>query len=142
MSIFSIALTIFLFLRQKETTFALAAGIGIGLGFFSGYNFLAWIIIIVCATAAGYYVSNSILTDQSLFALVALNACIHFAIFLTEFFVSGLLSQNSPIKLSANPALILSGFGAIIAETIFLYFFFAIYKKARGKKATRLIHVS
>jgi hypothetical protein len=140
-SVISMALTIFFFLRQKETTFALAAGIGIGLGFFSAYSFLTWILIVVFAATMGYFLSNLILTDQSLFALVVLNAGIHFSVFLMEIIASNLLGRGVLVKLPLDASSVVSGIGSAIAETMILYFFFLIYRKVRGKKAARLVHV-
>jgi hypothetical protein len=141
-SVVSMALTIFFFLRQKETTFALAAGIGIGLGLFSAYGFLTWVLVAILAAAAGYFLSNSILTDQSLFALVVLNAGIHFFLFLTELVASNTLGRGSLIKLPLDLSLAVSGVEAFVAETLLLYLFFLVYRKVRGKKAARLAHIS
>ena len=141
LSVASIALTIFFFLRQKETTFALAAGLGVGLGFFSGYGFLVWILIVIFAAVIGYFLSNSILTDQSLFALVILNAGIHFSLFLIELIASNLFGRSSLIRLSFNTSLALGGAEALVAETLLLYLFFLIYRKSRGNKIARLVHV-
>jgi hypothetical protein len=140
-SIVSMTLAIFFFLRQKETTFALSVGIGVGLGLVSGYGFFVWMLIVIFAALAGYFLSNSILTDQSLFALVVLNAGIHFFLFLMEFLATNFLNNGSLMTLSFDLALASAGLLAIFAETLLLYFFFLIYRKVFGKKAARLVHV-
>jgi hypothetical protein len=141
-STISLVLTIFYFLRIKEKTFALATGLAIGLTIFSGYVFWVWIAVIFFAAIAGYFLSNLILTDQSLFALIVLNAGIHLFLFFAEFVLSNLFSRGLPIGLTFTQPLVLAGVEAAVVETILLYFFFLVYKKVWRKKIVRLVHVS
>jgi len=140
-SLVAMFLTIWFFLRQKETTFALAAGLGIGLGLFSGYDFWVWLVAALVAAGVGYFLSGTVLTDQSLFALVVLNAFIHAALFVGEFVFSNLFAGVGPIKLQLSPGLVMAGVFSLMVETLLLYLFFLVYRRVRGKKATRLMHI-
>jgi hypothetical protein len=140
-SVLSLAVTIFFFLKSDEAAFVFAAGAAIGLGSFSGYGFTIWIVVAAAICGAGYFVSHDLLTDQSLFALLSMNAILHAVLFVSEYAASNLINMNSSIKLIFDLALLKSGLVALLMETVLLYLFFIGYQKTRAKRTGRLIHI-